>query len=79
MGEYGCMYTKVWVPENHIREELFDEKGALSPMMLEYLDLPYIFRLSVKGYAFIEALAKCNNMEIFTLKSVQIVVDLHAD
>ena len=78
MEEYGLMYTNIWVPESDIREKLFDPKQALSPMNLQYLDLPYIFAPTYKGFDFIYALSKCNNMDIFTLKSVQIVIDCHA-
>ena len=47
-------------------------------MNLQYLDLPYIFNPTRKGFDFIYALSHCENMDIFTLKSVQIVIDCHA-
>ena len=78
MEDYGLMYTNIWVPESDIREKLFDPKQALSPMNLQYLDLPYIFGPTRKGFDFIYALSQCENMDIFTLKSVQIVIDCHA-
>ena len=47
-------------------------------MTLQYLDLPYLYRPTVQGFDFIYALTECENMEIFTLKSVQIIIDCHA-
>ena len=70
MGEYGLQYTRIWVPESEIRKELFDPEEALLPMNLQYLDLPYIYRPTEKGFSFIHALTQCSNMDIFTLSSV---------
>ena len=70
MGEYGLQYTRIWVPESEIRKELFDPEEALLPMNLQYLDLPYIYRPTEKGFSFIHALTQCDNMDIFTLSSV---------
>ena len=78
MGEYGLMFTKIWVPESEIKEEMFDKKKALTPMNLQYLDMPHITRPTREGFDFIYALAECETLEIFDLKSIQIVIDCHA-
>ena len=78
MDDYGLLFTKIWVPESEIKEQLFDKKKALTPMNLQYLDLPYITRPTQAGFDFIYALAECETLDIFNLKSIQIVIDCHA-
>ena len=56
MGEYGLRCTHVWVPESEIKTKLFDPEEALLPMNLQYIDLPYIYRPTKKGFSFINAL-----------------------
>ena len=47
-------------------------------MNLQYLDMPYITRPTQAGFDFIYALAECENLDIFNLKSIQIIIDCHA-
>ena len=47
-------------------------------MSLLYLDMPFVFKPNKSGYDFITALTKCTELDIFRLKSVQIVIDCHA-
>lgn len=44
MGEYAKIFTQISVEESKIKDELLDESKALTPLNLEYMDLPYIFR-----------------------------------
>ena len=78
MGDYGSLSTKIWVAENEIKDVLFDNKKALQPMMLNYLDLPHIFRDTEDGFNFMYALNNIGDrdLDIFGLKSVQIMIDL---
>ena len=48
-------------------------------MNMRYLDIPYIYRPNQQGFEFIYALTECDEMELFNLASVQIVIDCHAD
>ena len=63
--------------EKDIKDELFDSTKALQPMILNYLDLPYIFGPTKDGFNFIYALEAMENLDldIFGLKSVQIIID----
>ena len=49
MGEYGSLCTGVWVPEQEIKDELFDEEQGLQPMELQYIDMPDIHRQTKAG------------------------------
>ena len=71
------IHTKIWASESNIEKELFDEKEALQPMDLRYLDIPYVFCPSKDGFKFIDALVECPELEIFGLHSAQILIDSH--
>ena len=77
MGEYARMFTSIWAPETLIRDKLFNAKKSLQPMQLEYLDMPHVFKPNKAGFEFIYGLNKCEELEIFNLKSVQIIIDSH--
>ena len=47
-------------------------------MTLKYLDMPFIYRPTKQGFDFIYALTKAEDLDLFSLKSVQIVIDSHA-
>ena len=47
-------------------------------MDLQFLDMPYIFRQTQDGFDFIYALTECKDLELFNLKSIQVLIDTHA-
>ena len=79
MGEYGSLVSKVWVAEREIQRGLFDPSKALQPTSLKFLDLPHVYKQTSDGFAFIEALNEMAgiDLEIFGLKSVQLLIDGH--
>ena len=78
MGDYAMLPTEIWVPESTIREKLFDRSQPLQPMEMTYLDIPFIFSPTQQGFDFIYALTKCQDLNLFSSKSVQIVIDNQA-
>mgnify|MGYP007095176713 CR=1 FL=1 len=44
-------------------------------MDMNYLDLPFIYSSTNEGFDFMFALTKCQDLNLFSLKSVQIVID----
>lgn len=47
-------------------------------MNLKLLDLPFVFKCPSKdGFKFIEALTKVKDLDTFSLKSIQIILDAH--
>ena len=79
MGDYGRMFTNIWISESVIRDTLFNPRKSLQPMEMEYLDMPFVYKPNKAGFEFIYALNKCDELEIFNLKSVQIIIDSHAE
>lgn len=77
MGVYGLLKTKVWVKEDEIKDEMFEKQGAMLPMLLLYIDIPYLYYNSHVGMKFIEALGECNDYSVFSLCSIQIIIDSH--
>ena len=75
MGDFAKMHTEIWAPESQIKNELFDVKKALVPMKLMYLDVPFVYSQTDKGYEFIYSLRRCQNNSIFDLKSIQMLID----
>ena len=45
------------------------------PMKLEYIDIPDLFRNTAEGFDFIYALNKTKNLDLFAIKTVQIIID----
>jgi len=62
-------------PESQMKEELFDKEGALQPMSLMYLDVPNLYSNTPEGMDLIYALMAAEDLSIFALKSVQIIID----
>ena len=77
LGDYGCLQAKVWASEVEIKKDIFERRGTLMPMRLFYLDIPYIYDFNELGISFMTALHKCNDTKIFSLKSVQILIETH--
>ena len=69
------MKTDIWAPEKSIKDTMFEKRGTLMPMKLEYLDMANAFVNSEDGFYLIRALEKTSNIELFALKSVQILID----
>ena len=46
-------------------------------MNMQYLDLLYIFRQTNDGFDFIYALTESDDLEIYGISSVQIIIDRH--
>ena len=76
-GPYARMKTQISVEEKKIQSKLLDKSKALKPLRLKYMDLPFIFDQNEAGFAYVKALNKCQDLEIFKLASVQIVIDCH--
>lgn len=53
MGKFGLTVTNVWDSEQKIKNDLFESEGALHPMKLAYLDIPYLHTNNVLGMKFI--------------------------
>ena len=75
IGEYGVLETKIWAPEKDIQDKVFEKEGALLPMKLEYIDIPDLFRNTAEGINFIYALEKTERLDLFAIKTVQIIID----
>ena len=75
MGEYGMVRAKIWDSENKMKEALFDETKSLQPMVMQYMDVPQLHYNTLEGMDFIDALSKSNDLELFALKSVQVLID----
>ena len=43
LGEHGLVDTQVWEAEDDIKEKMFDKEASMTPMMLLYVDVPYLF------------------------------------
>ena len=78
MGDYALLNTEIWVPESDIRAKLFDRKQPLQPMEMNYLDMPFLHRPTKEGFDFIYALTKCSDLNLFSSKSVQVIIDSQA-
>ena len=48
-------------------------------MTLQFLDMPYMCRNNEDGFKFVHALAECPDLELFGLKSVQIIIGKQED
>ena len=46
-------------------------------MVLNFIDIPNLYRNTVEGEKFIYALNDCEDLKIFSLRSVQIIIDCH--
>ena len=57
MGDYGLIETEVWTPEKQIQKSIFKSSGALHPYVLQYMDIPYLYKQTEYGMDFMEALA----------------------
>ena len=77
MGQYGFLRTPIWVPEDQIKKKMFKDSGALQPMKMEFLDIPLVYWNTAAGFDFIYALNKCEDINVFALKSVQIMIGEH--
>ena len=75
MGDYALLKTEIWVPESDIRKKIFDSSQPLQPMEMNYLDIPIIYRPTQQGFDFVYALTKSKDLNLFSSKSVQIVID----
>lgn len=60
-----------------MKDKLYESKGALQPMSMQYLDIPNIFRHTAEGMDFMTALKETEDIEIFGLKSIQILIESH--
>lgn len=61
--------------DKHIEEAMFDKEGSLRPMELNLIDLPHFYSHNYIGFDFITALTKSDDIEIFGLSTVQILID----
>ena len=77
MGDYGLLFTEVWTPEQKMKDELFEKDGSLTPMVLNFIDIPNLHKNTAQGRQFIYALNDCEDLKIFSLRSVQIIIDCH--
>ena len=75
MGDYALLKTEIWVPESDIRNKIFDSSQPLQPMEMNYLDIPIVYRPTQQGFDFVYALTKSKDLNLFSSKSVQIVID----
>lgn len=78
-GVYGSMKVPIWTSLSVIQEKMFDPEGSLRPMYLSYIDLPHFYDHNEFGYDFINALHESKDIDIFSLESVQILVDSQMD
>ena len=78
MEHYGFLRTPIWEPEERIKSKLFKDVGRLQPMKLEYLDIPHVYYSTAAGFDFIYALKETDDLSLFALKSVQIMIDEHS-
>ena len=69
-GSYGLLPTEVFTPISQIKKALFDPETPNQPMSLLHLDLPEVFERTDIGQDMINALAKCEDLAFFELKSV---------
>jgi len=74
---YGVMAASIWGRTKPIKDYLFKKDKPKQPTSIETIDLPELHDQLPRGYAFIEALYACPDLEFFTLKSVQILIDHH--
>ena len=44
------MKTDIWAPEKSIKDTMFEKRGTLMPMKLEYLDMANAFVNSEDGF-----------------------------
>ena len=83
MGDYAAIYSKIWAPESKIKKKLFDTNKGLQPMTLQFLDLPNVHKSTEEGqeliYALYEMHKENEDLEVFGLKSVQILIDWHIE
>ena len=67
MGEFAAIFSNIWPRESVIQDELFDKELELMPMNLQFLDMPYMCRQNKDGFQFVQALARCPDLELFGL------------
>ena len=58
---------------------MFEKQGTFQPMNLRYLDMPFFYHHSELGFEFVNALEECENLDLFKLPSVQIMIDSQMD
>ena len=70
MGRYGFIRTPIWAPEDEIKSRMFKSTGSMQPMQMQFLDIPLVYSDTQAGTDFCYALKKCENINVFALKSV---------
>jgi len=77
--KYGYRVAPVWGRVSDIDAEMFKRSRPREPTRFEIVDLPGLHEQSdlCKGREFIEALIECKDLEFFTIRTVQILVDHH--
>ena len=60
-----------------MKNKLFESKGTLYLMSMQYLDIPNIYQHTAEGMDFMHALKVTEDIEIFGLKSIQILIEHH--
>ena len=46
-------------------------------MSLQFMDVPYVYSITNYGFDFIYALSFCEDINIFGLKSIQAIINIH--
>ena len=73
--EYAIQEFPIWVDKSKVAQKLFNLKGFPKKLRLCFFDIPNITDLSEKSDEFFDVLADSENLEIFNITIIHIIVN----
>ena len=73
--QYAIEEFPIWVDKSRVAKELFNPKGFPRKLRLCFFDIPNISDLSEESDEFFNALADSNNLELFNITIIHILIN----
>ena len=73
--EYAIQEFPIWVDKARVADELFNLKGFPKKLRMCFFDIPNITDLSEKSDEFFDVLADSDNLEIFNITIIHIIIN----
>jgi hypothetical protein len=72
--QYGTMVANIWQEKKKLMNDLFDKTLIARQLDICYFDIPDLHEFSEHGHVFFDHLAVSEQMDIFSVRIVQIII-----